>query len=72
MSSVTNAYVNSFGDINLRAPDQMDPRGFNDVVIAFAGEMDSDSTALSLAGRINQLIDQGVIEVNMLARYRTS
>lgn len=63
-----HAYVTELGDINIRAEDVMDPRGFNDVLVAYGA---GDVVADLIAANINRLLDAGVLTVNMSARYRT-
>lgn len=64
------AYVTELGDINIRAEDVMDPRGFNDLLVAFSDETDARFRN-AIAANINRLLDAGVLTVNMSARYRT-
>lgn len=65
-----HAYVTDLGDVNVQADDPMDPRGYNDVLIADIYDV-TPIGAEAIAAQINRLIDAGVLTVNMSARYRT-
>ncbi|SKO36189.1 Uncharacterised protein [Mycobacteroides abscessus subsp. abscessus] len=79
------AWVNSLGDVAVRAADELDPRGYNDTLIAYQDETGDAPArhnaplvpcrfpkAKLIAERLNRALSHGVLTVDMSARYLTT